>query len=300
MSLILYQYVECWKIRWFNHIKNRVMIKSFSKLAMAVAIVLWSAIPAARAVMADGTYTADAGADVPLWDITGDYSTNSPDFGALNLEITQEPKGNFTGDGTVDLSSSLFDGEGSITGAVVVSGSISGSSEKPAVTMGLNITASDFTVEGVYFESLVANYPAKFSFNVADDLLVGKAGNASVKVTFLNPDTGRYVTETKGEPIAGTDLPLAPGTTGDWMLTLNLTPASGTKYTGAAEIVTSAGTELDFKVTGSYTAKTGVSALALKGTAGTLAVDITTSGSTMTIQSISGKAFGQSLSYKLK
>jgi hypothetical protein len=275
------------------------MIRTLSKLAIAVAVVLLSAIPSARALMADGTYTINAGVYVPLWDISGDYSTNSPDFGSIELEITQQPKGEFTGDGTLDVSSSLFDGEGSVTGALTVSGSVSGSSEKPAVSMNLKFSASDFTAEGIHFQSLTENATVNFSFNFTDDVLVGN-GNATAKAVALNPDTGRYVTETKSEPIRDQDLPLPSDTTGDWTLTLNLTPASGTKYTGTAQIVTSAGTELGFTVTGTYSSKTGVSDLTLKGAAGNLTLNVTTSGDLVAIESISGKIFGQSLSYKQK
>ncbi len=250
--------------------------------------------------MADGTYTADGGVYVPLWDISGDYETNSPEFGSVEFELTQEPNGDFTGEGTQDVSSFLFDGEGDIIGDLTLNGSMGGSGEKPTANMRLEVTSSNFDAENIQFKSITEKATIGFSFNVKNRVLSGN-GNGSVTAVLWNPGIGRYVTETESKSIAGVDLPLPSDATGDWTLTLNLTPASGTKYSSTASsatITTSAETVLDFTVTGTYSAKTGVSDLTLKGEAGTLTLDVTTSGDLVSIESISGKVSGQTLSYK--
>ncbi len=266
-----------------------IKFKTLSKLAVATAIVLLSAIPAARAVMADGTYTTNAGAYTPLWDISGDYETNTTDFGTYEFELTQEPNGDVTGDGT-----DVVDG---VAADLTVSGSVGGTGEKPTASMKLDVSASDFEYDGVYFDSYTEDATVEFSFDVADRVLSGD-GSVSVKAKYVNPDTDKTETYSKTKSFKDEDLPLLSTTTGDWTLTLNLTPASGTKYTGTASITTSAGHVLDFTVTGTYTDKTGVSDLTLKGDAGTLTLDITTFGDLVTIESISGKVSGQTLSYK--
>ena len=86
--------------------------------------------------------------------------------------------------------------------------------------------------------------------------------------------------------------------TGDWNLTLDTLTLNKGKYTGTGTVQTSTGATSNLTATGSYSSKTGYSTIVLKGTAGSLNTVVTLSGTTMTIHSMKGTLFGQSLSYK--
>jgi hypothetical protein len=272
------------------------MIKTFSKLSAVGAVVLLSTTLAARASMLNGSYTnLDMETYVSLWDVSGEYSGNLTDLGSGDFTLTLEPSGKYTGTGDLEVEGNDY------PDSVTVKGAVNGSSKKPSMSMKLDFSATDTTIDTVFFKSITENLSGTFSFDFAESELIGK-GDASAKAVYLNPKTGKYDTRSASEPFKDKELPMVSDMTGNWALVLNLVDESDTKYSDSstASIVTSAGNSVDFTVTGTYSAEKDKSTLTLKGTKGSdcnLTLDI--SGDTLTIDSISGKAFGQTLSYKL-
>jgi hypothetical protein len=270
-------------------------MKRLKTLAVVAGAVLMFTPRAAYADMANGSYSVDVGTDVPLWDLSESYDSDVG-IGGLEFTIAQEPSGTFTGTGDLyvdDLGVSL-----DLSGNV--SGNSTGSSTDPKISMKVFVSDSDDDESTVYINYLDVAMSLAMQVDSADDQLAGK-GSGAVKYSIQNESTGKTEKGSRSAPTGSVTVPLPDDVTGDWNLTLNLTP-NGTKYTGTAEVVTSVGDSVDFNVTGTYSAKKDVSDLTLKGTgwgAGTgLSLVISTSGSTINIKSVEGKLFGQSLNYK--
>jgi hypothetical protein len=257
---------------------------SITLLALGVAV--------ARADMANGTYSYSGSTTV--WDISGDYSGDLGLGFGLDFSITQDAFGDFEGNGSFDIE----EGGNSLSGDVEAVGKVSGSATDPSVTMDIllsgtgTILVDDFgDTDDVTFD---ATTKLKLAVDAANGQLVTTSGSVTVSETDLT--TGKKVK--RSVPLGkGTTLGLPSNTTGDWNLTLNLTPA-GTKYTGTASIETSTGGVMDFTATGTYSSKTDTSNIVLKGDGGDLTLVISTSGGSITVNSMKGKVFGQSLSSK--
>ena len=269
-------------------------MKIFSKFSAACAVIFLSTALAARADMASGTYTnLNMGAYVSLWDVSGEYSNDVPDLGLVDVAVVQEPSGKFTGVGMVEID----DDNNLVTTNVTVTGNVNGPSKKPELSLKLDYSITNVMIGSYNVKSLTEIFAQKFSFDLKSNALVGKgSGVVHSKLVYLNPKTGKYDTKGASTPIKGAEFPMASDTTGEWALVLTLTP-DGTKYTGTAEIVTSAGNELDFTVTGVYSSEKDKSTLKLKGDAGTVTLKISTSGGAMTIDAIDGNISDQALNY---
>lgn len=264
---------------------------------MAGAVLLVNA-GAAHAGVASGTYSVDAGANVLLWDLTGDYDSDVG-VGGLGFSLTQKPSGAFSGTGDLNVN----DDGVNLDLAAVVSGSSSGPSKSPKVSMKVFAADTDEDEGTYYIKYLDVSMSLSMEAVSAASELEGE-GSGSIKYFLVNDATGKAKTGSESAGTGAVSFSLPDDVTGDWQLTLNLTPTegkTGTKYTGTAAVVTSVGDTVDFTVTGTYSAKSDVSDLTLKGTgwgAGTsLTLVISTSGSAMNVESIKGKLFGQSLSY---
>jgi hypothetical protein len=284
-------------------------MKIVNTIAIGAGAILLFTSRATYADMANGSYSVDVGGYGPLWDLSGEYSTEIGDMGSFDFDLALAPSGKITGGGDFALEGRLLGAYFDLNGEIADSDVVTGSSTSPKVALELSVSGSG-TVEEAGVDINVPSFTetAKLALSVdsADGMLVGK-GSATVKVTvqYVNPATGRLVTKTVSatEPIPEGYIVLPVDVTGDWNLTLNLTP-SGTKYAGTATIVTSCGTTVEFTATGSYSSKTDTSNISLKGTgsaAGTsLVLVISTAGSAMDIHSVTGKLFGQSLNIKVR
>ncbi len=225
--------------------------------------------------IANGTYVIGTPGNTPLWDISGEYG----DLGSLGLgpelvfTISEDSSGNFTGSGN-----SLF-------GGVTVTGKVLGSSARTGVTMAV---AASGNSAGIDFQAKVK---AKFIVDGANHNLVVSGGSAAISETdvLTGKKSIHFMALTQGDT-----LELPAHDSGDWSLTMKLTP-SGAKYTGTATIDTAAGTEVTLTVKGTYSARTDTSKLTLKADGSTLNLVVSTSGPNITVHSISGKVFGQSL-----
>ena len=94
------------------------------------------------------------------------------------------------------------------------------------------------------------------------------------------------------------NLPLPTGSDGTWKLDLQVIPSGG-RLSGSAQITFPGQTSRPFKLTGSYSPKTGVSKILLQGTGPgkSSVLRLTTTGPNMDLQSLSGRAEGQKLRF---
>ncbi|HVM60657.1 MAG TPA: hypothetical protein VMV72_07290 [Verrucomicrobiae bacterium] len=269
-----------------------------AKILVAMAIVcLTVGARATRAEIANGSYSTDISGSAPVWDISGDYS-GDPGLGLdLDFSISQDASGDFTGSGSFEYDDW---GGNYLSGDINASGSVKTAGDTTSVSMNLSLSGSGTVVvdEDGDTDDVDFNASAKISFSVdeADGQLVVTSG--SVGVTVTDQDTGKKKSAAERLEKGGTmDLPSS--STGGWNLGLNLTP-TGTKYKGTATIQTSTGVTAQLNATGTYQAKTDTSKLTLKGSGTSLNLVVSTSGSTVTIQSAKGKLLGQTVNYKAR
>jgi hypothetical protein len=255
-------------------------------LAAFVAVVVVLGSRAASADMANGSYLFDFSGIVALWDISGTYSGGIGPF-SIDFSITESPSGKLSGNGTCNA----YGVEGDIKS---VNGTITGSSNDPHVAMNMRMSATgDFS--GVNAKlSLTANI--QYHLSSPDHGLVNPTGSGTLTVTDL--DNGQTASESgifKRKYLTSLGLPM--DSTGGWGLSLDLTP-NGNAYTGTASVELSTGATADFTVTGTYDSASDTSKIVLVGDAGKLDLTISTSGTTLNVESAKGKIFGQSVKYK--
>jgi hypothetical protein len=276
------------------------MIKTFVKFSAACAAVIVSTTLAAHATILSGTYMeTNMVAFTPLWDLSGEYAQDVPDLGTFDLVITNEPTGKFSGAGTImvdEVVRKVVDL--SVDTNATVSGQVIGSSKKPFVILKLDYSASGQLGE-FDFKSLKQKFTGVFGLEGTN--LTGK-GVSDFSASIKDPKNGKFVPEGASVPVKNIEIPLADDSTGQWALVLDLADASDTKYgtNSSASIVTSTGNGLDFsKVTGTYSSKTDKSTLELKGPKDSNCnLTLVITDEAMTIDSINGKLFGQTLNYK--
>jgi len=144
--------------------------------------------------------------------------------------------------------------------------------------------------------TFTAKDSTNFSVDSANSQLVITSGSLSVTVKDLTTRKTAHQTVKAGK---GESMSLPDTSTGDWSLALNLTPTK-TKYAGTATVTTSTGKTVSLTATGSYNSKKDTSTIILKGANNSLSLVISTSGSTMHIQSATGKLLGQNINIKAK
>jgi hypothetical protein len=250
-----------------------------------VAIILVLGSGAAYADMGNGSYTFDFTNAVSLWDISGTYSGGIGAF-SLNLSIAENPSGKLSGNGT-------FNVEGLQGNIKSLSGKINGSSNDPHVALKMRMSGTG-QIQGIHAKvSLVANM--HYRLNSVDHQLDHPTGSGTLSITDLK--TGQHASESgrfKRSELTSLGLPI--DSTGAWSLSLTLTP-NGNSYTGTASVELSTAATADFTVTGTYNSASDTSKIALVGDAGKLNLVISTSGTTLNVQSVTGKIFGQSVNY---
>lgn len=255
-------------------------------VAALLAVILALASDAAYAEIANGTYQFDFTGIVSLWDISGSYSGGIGPF-TIDFSINEEPSGKLTGSGTFNVEGL----EGDITS---LSGSMKGSSTDPHVEMNMRMSGTG-DLQGVNAKvTLSANM--HYKLNSADHGLDHPTGSGTVTIKDLS--SGKTVSQSGTfRRSALTPLGLPSDSTGDWAMSITLTP-NGNALTGTATVETSTGATADFTVTGTYDSGTDTSKIALKGDAGKLSLVISTSGATLNVDSAKGKIFGQTVKFQ--
>jgi len=264
-------------------------------LLMAGAALMFTA-RTAYADMANGTYTFNpSSSNALIWDISGHYSGVVFALGFdTDFTINENPDGTFSGTGTFDIEQNNT----SLTGDLTVSGKVLGSSAKTGVSMEFDLSGGGVVQVDSAGDTDNADVTFKLKPNFTVDgqnrVLVLSGGSAST--TLVDLDTNKKKTGSDKLP-KGTTFDIPAGDEGSWGLSITLIP-NGTKYTGTASLETAPnGITENFTVTGTYSARTDTSKLTLKGNDGTLSLVISTSGPNMTVQSIKGKVFGQSIKF---
>lgn len=240
-----------------------------------------------------GTFTLDYGDEVPLWDLSGSYS-GTIEYGiGFNFNITQSPSGKIIGNGT--LHSNSVSGI-AMNGKLTVTGAVKSAGKATVVSMTLLSSGSGtaFSTDRITFTGTM-----KLNADVDGSNGVLAITDGSVAIKIKDAARHKLITETmKIKSSNGYLLPLPKDVTGDWDMVMALA-LNGIKYTGTTTVSTSTSAKEAFKVTGSYTAKTNTTTLALKGVSGNcLNMNVSISGTDMAVDSIKGKLFGQSITYK--
>ncbi len=157
--------------------------KKIVAVMAAAVLVMGLGAGAARADMANGSYSFDFTGIVPLWDITGTYSGDLGDFD-LDFSITEKPTGKLNGDGTFSVSGQSLDGTISSVG-----GKMTGSSANPHVALDLRMSGKG-TVDGKKVSvSLSANL--HYHLDSATGVLDHGRGTGTETITLLS--TGQTV-----------------------------------------------------------------------------------------------------------
>ena len=260
-------------------------MKGIKIVAVMAAVILLVGSRAA-ADMANGSYSFDFTGIVPLWDISGSYSGDLGVF-ALNFSVTEKPTGKLNGNGTFSVSGQSLDGKISSAG-----GKVTGLSASPHVALDLRMSGKGTVDRKSVSVSLSANL--HYHLDSSAGVLDHGRGSGTETITLLS--TGQTVSASGTfRPSDIPNLHLPDTATGGWMLSLDLTPKNGTKYSGTATIQTSSGATADFTVTGTYDSTTDTSKIVLEGVAGHLTLVIATSGPTLTVNSAKGKILGQTI-----
>ncbi|MGD0814030.1 MAG: hypothetical protein ABSA83_10530 [Verrucomicrobiota bacterium] len=280
-------------------------MKKIQCLVVLAGAVLLFASQGVRADMADGSFTNQMGALVPLWDITGSYA-NTVDIFSFDCTMSQAVSGKITGLGTFAVVGSfdvpkLGPVDFNITnGVLAASGSVSGPSTAPKVSLTFSGSGSGTadSIDGS-FEVTRFKQTSRFTGEIDGTQAIGNVA-VSVDVTFID-ERGKPKSLSHSFTYKDRTISLPTNAIGtNWTLTLNLTPDGTTKYNpGSATILTSAGDTADFIATGTYSTTKATSKIQLTGTGSSkgssLTLGISTSATNLTVETLSGKVFGQSL-----
>lgn len=264
---------------------------TLKKFLIAVGAILLAAAPPARAQVVSGSFTNDFSGDIEVWDLSGSYDELDGDV-TVNYTLNMDPSGKLTGDGTFDFD----DGSGDVLhGDLTVNGTVKAAGGVVRVTLTIPISGTGVIDDGsgtLHDVTFTASLKETVEIDSNVNQLIG-TGSGKVNVTVLDLNKKRSASIPKST--VQTDLPV--DVTGDWTLTLNVVP-NGTTYTGDATVETSNGGEFDFTVTGSFSAKNGLSKLALKGSGpntSTISLLVAPLGNSLGIQGLKGKVLGQSV-----
>jgi hypothetical protein len=263
-------------------------MKNLKYSVMAATATLMLASLSARAEIPNGTYTNEVSAEAPLWDLSGSYSGVLANGPTVSFTLTENSSGGLTGSGTFSVNDELFNVP---NGNSSVVGKISGQSRSAKVSTDTMLTGNGSAL-GVPNASVAATVRITFGISAPGQQLVSGGGTVSVKVT--NLDTGKKTSKTL--KVSENNFPLPSNVTGGWGLSLTLTP-NGTKLTGTGTITTSVGTIVPLTASGTYSSSSDTSKIKLTGSGVSVNLVISTSGTTMNIESLKAKAFGQTVSF---
>jgi len=244
-----------------------------------------------------GNYSVDFNPDVfPLWDISGEYTADIGEGIGLDFNINEDSSGKINGIGKIIVTGTDI----SVTGNATVTGIVKSSGSNSLVSLTFSATSGsgtavvdkDGTIHDVTFVEMIKLNCV--NDNATKDLKI-TGGSSSAKLMDLA--TGKKFS--KSTKIAlGASLSLPKDATGGWNLILHLAP-NESKYLGSATVQTSNGVSVPLTATGSYNANLNSSAITLKGAGGSMSMVVSLTGSNiMTVQSVKGKLFGQSLNYR--
>ena len=240
-----------------------------------------------RAEMASGTYTVPVDATLALWDVSGSYHEDADGI-IMDYTLNVDAGGKITGSGTATLS----DGSDTLTANFSGTGTIRSAGTVVRVNMNLKMTGSGY-VSG-YYATFRANMNQKLELDATNHQMVGTAsGSLSVRVPGLG---SKGVRMPPSESI--TDLP--EDMNGSFGLAMNVV-TNKTRYTGTGTLSLSNGKSIAMAATGNYKAKTDKSTLTFKGQnldrALSMNLVATCTNAQMCVQSLKGKALGQTLRF---
>lgn len=263
-------------------------MNTIRKITLALVAALAAICPLARADIASGTYTMEFDGNVTLWDVSGSYSE---DIGGISVDYTLsvDPAGKITGYGSANYYGGYgidIDMNFNFTGTVKTIGAIT----RVSMTM---------TMKG---KGAVQGYTFSFSASIKEALEIDADAQNMVGTT-----SGKISVSVKGVGGASQVIPKTEVTIdlpydmdGSWDLGVNVT-ANKTKLTGTGRITLSNGSVYDFSVNGTYTPKTDVSKLTLKGMPANKAMNASIvancGNSQMNVKTLKVKALGQTIAY---
>ena len=230
-----------------------------------------------------------------IWDLSGTYSGAivDSDGNTIQLDFTlrEDPNGNIAGDGTILYSSASTHWNGNMT----MKGTVKSTGAIPVVALSISSNCAGTVVSGtnVHPATVSARMALNFGINGAGKTLVTTPGSLQQTIT----DTMTHKKASRFQKISsGQTISMPSEVTGDCTLTLNLSN-TGTKATGSAKLETAPGQIVNLSVSGKYPGKTSPTSVALKGTGASLSLNISAAGANIVINSLNGKAFGQTLKW---
>jgi hypothetical protein len=258
------------------------------KKASCLAALLFVSTPALRADVASGEYTVPFNNALNLWDISGTYRENT-DLFDMDYTLNMQPSGKFTGLGT----SSYYESGLSLNGDFTVNGGITSAGTLVRVSFVLSMTGTgNYEGNEVIFSAKASEV---LEIDTAGQQMVGTT-SGGVKVTIPELKRSRSAKIPKSEVVTA----LPPGMDGSWELTVNLN-TNATKYAGTANVELVNGRDLPLVATGSYTPKTDLSKITLKGTdvnkGLALTLNASASAAQMDIKKLTGKLLGQKVNF---
>ena len=258
------------------------------------------------------SYTKDFSGVVPLWDLSG-FNSGEIDTGITldNLLLNEDLSGRLT---TLNSYFSTYyfyygapqltmnDGAQTIlSGNATAAGTVSNSGTLTRVAMTVSasgtgtIAVSASTTHAVNFTEML-KFNGEIQVDGSSRKLVVTDGTADTRIK--DTVTGKNIIKPVKQLGTGGSFDLPANVTGDWDLTLYLTP-KGNRYDGTAVVqILPGGAVTNFIATGNYSPATSTSNITLKDTGLNLNLVIATSGSTTTIHSLKGKIYGQTLNYQ--
>jgi hypothetical protein len=224
-------------------------------------------------------------ADIPVWDIAGTYDEEVEGL-STTYTITSDAGGKFTAVGSAvqDDAESHVEATFTFTGAMKSAGPLT------------RVTANWKMNGTVEVDGIVGTFTATIKQNLEiDPIDLQMIGTASGKIKITVPGEGSE--SLKLDPDTATiDLP--DGMNGGWALSLDIANLEN-KHSGTGTVQLSNGDTYPLGLTGTYSAKTDLSKLTLKGTGlnAALSLKLATSSAAgqMTIQTLKGKLLGQSV-----
>ena len=269
--------------------ETKGLMTTFVRTILAALTLLAISSLAARAQNISGSYSNDCGSMVKLWDLSGYYSEdNGVETESFTLDM--DANGNVTGKGHFNLTdysySVYLDGDLAVSGKVTSAGTVT------RLKLVLTTIAGSGSVEG---NSVTFKVTEKENFEV-DSFGRELVGTGSGKITLTAYGKSKSTNIRPGYVSA-----LLPDEVdGNWGLSVNTT-VNGTKYGGTSAIQLSNGKTFDLGVTGTYSAKSGLSKISLKSTDRTRPLSLNLLGTceneSINIRTLKGKALGQNLRY---
>ena len=262
---------------------------------IVLAGLLITAAPALQAAMLKGAYTNSSPANVDIWDVSGTYNHTTGNLHITNCIIAMDNAGKLTGTGSGYANNfEIKTYNSSVSFTFTIKGAVQTSGNAVRGNMALKLTGQGAV--GAWPATYTGTINEKLELNVTNRDMVGTAsGRISVKVPSVKKSgSGSF-------PATAVTIPLAANASGLWSLDLSVN-TNKTKYTGTGAIVLANTNTLPLAVTGSYTAKSGLSRLTLQGQgvakAVSLALSAVCTNNVVTVKTLSGKAMGQTIKYK--